>query len=477
MPQNWWEMFPEIQPSPAARPRLLPGPGGAVPGPAMGPRAALPYDAFGPDQAPLSAFDPSYFSDGDLGAGELPSRHPGQATPSSYGQPSFADDEAQPAIDRNAAISHAASAIERGADPNLVRARLNKMGHAGFDPPSPFSDVIPDGGQSLGMAGAQGTAMPAERPTTQNRGDLNGGSYPAASPQQYRSNLVRRSDPSVAPQKADGSSKHFHLKAGSQLRDRARELGRGIPPLVAGTPGIAAGGEPKLPRPRGLPNNVIVSSPRTGGPRDRVPPRRSYSVTTHDLAGGLNDYGYIPQNGDAQLLARAIYSESGVTPEDMLAIGWSIVNRVGFRNGSRRPSFGATLTDVVHQRLANGLHAYSFLNDGGSSAWHRSANPSSIPDPAVWARAFATANAILSRRVSDPSGGAQYFFASSTYDPADWRTAAPGYPAMLRDHHYTPTPYQSASTLREEGRPRRNYFFRENPVKLWAPPADRGRGH
>jgi hypothetical protein len=52
----------------------------------------------------------------------------------------------------------------------------------------------------------------------------------------------------------------------------------------------------------------------------------------------------------------------------MPAIGWSIINRVGFRNGSRLP-FGATLADVVNQRAANGLYQYSFLNNGGSQAW------------------------------------------------------------------------------------------------------------
>jgi hypothetical protein len=464
MPQNWWEMYPEVVPSPAARPRLLPGAGGAMPGPAIVPQAGLPYAAIDPFQAPPNAFDPSYFA-GDASLGG----------PSS--QPLFSGDAGAPAIDRSTAIQHAAAAIQRGANPEAVFARLHAMGNADLDPPSPFSDLIPDGGRAMTMAGASTMAMPAEaQPITRDQGDFEEAPDLAGIPQQYRGNLRGRSDPTLAPQKADGFSKYFQSKAGSQVSEPAGELGRRVPALLAGAPTIVAGSEPKPPRPRGLSNDMIVSSPRTGGPRDLVPPRRSFSVTTHNSGGGLNGYGYSPQNGDAQLLARAIYSESGIAPEDMLAIGWSIVNRVGFRN-NRRLSFGATLPDVVYQRVARGRHAYSFLDDGGSAAWLRSANPANIPDPAVWARAVAIANAILSRRASDPSGGAHYFFASPTYVPGDRNNPPPSdFPAMLRDYHYAPTPYQSASTHRDpHGRLVRNYFFRENPEKLWAPaPPRRG---
>jgi len=564
-----------LSPNPAGQPGPLSGPGPFTQGAVMAPQAGAPYGGFGPDQFSSGPFGPTYFSGGEPGGDQPQGRSPNQAAPSGYVQPRFASDQNGPPLDRKAAvqqaaaaiqggadpkavrarlnqigrddanfdpsdpfsdllpadrqaagaiypsdvarqemlpadqplfardsisgrydlnrgaaaeasgggapasfdrasaIQYAADAIQRGADPDAVRARLHEMGHTDLDPPSPFSDLIPPAGQAPGMIGVPSAAMPVERPTTQDQRGLERSSYPAVSPQQYRGNLQLRSDPSVGPQKADDSFKHFQLKTGSQLRDPASALGRGIPALVAGAPGIVVGGDTKPPRPRGLPNNVIVSSPRTGGPRDRLPPRHSYSVQPYHLGGGLNGNGYTPQNEDAQLLARAIYAESGITPEDMPAIGWAIVNRVGFRNGSQHPSYGATLSEVVHQRLRNGHYAYSFLDDGGSAAWRRSANPSTIPDPAVWAQAVAAANRILSGRIPDPTGGAQHYFSSSEYDPLTRQHAKGDFEAMLRESHYIPSPYQSRSTATDDGRPHRNYLFIENPFKLWDPPQAR----
>jgi hypothetical protein len=208
-----------------------------------------------------------------------------------------------------------------------------------------------------------------------------------------------------------------------------------------------------------------------------VQPHRSYSVPVHRPGGGLNGYGYAPQPADAQLLARLIYAESGITPGDMPAIGWAAVNRVGFPHNAG-PAFGSTLSQVVYQPARHGRYQYSFLNDGGSPEWHDSADPSNIPAAgrAKWARAVAVANAILSGRVPDPSGGAQYFFASPDYVPGRYDTARWGFPPMLQGHRIAPTPYQSTSTARDHGRLTRNYFFRENPEKLWLPdPPRRGR--
>jgi hypothetical protein len=463
MPQNWWEMYPEIQPSPAARPRPLPGPGGPLPGPAMGPRLGSPYESLGGDQAPPSAFDPSYSSgDGPFDGSQ------GQVTLPGFGQPLASD--GAPAMDRNAAIQHAAAAIQRGADPEAVHARLIQMGHGNQEPPSPFSDLIPKGGQTPGIAGHSGLPAPAEAQASapdQYGPDQSTGAAP--SPEVFRGSLWGRSDPARAPSKLGGRVNYSQSGPLGQVFDRVNEIGRAFFTLSGGN---IRGGEPKLPRTGPLPNNVVLSSPRSGGPRTPVP-RRSYSVRPYHLAGGLNGYGYNPQNQDAQLLARAIYAESGITPQDMPAIGWAIANRVGFRNGSQHPSYGSTLTEVINQRLANGRHAYSFLDDGGSAAWHRSANPSNIPDPAVWARAVATANAILSGRISDPTGGAQHYFSSSEYDPLTRQHAKGDFGSMLRDSHYIPSPYQSRSTATQGGRPHRNYLFIENPVKLWAPPPAR----
>lgn len=205
---------------------------------------------------------------------------------------------------------------------------------------------------------------------------------------------------------------------------------------------------------------------------NRVNPNYTLRAAGARPGGGLNGNGYRPQSDDPYLLARAIYAESGVTPGDMPAIGWSIINRIGFTHGrSRRPVFGATLAEVLDQRAGNGLYQYSIRNDGGSPAWRESASPSTIPATGrrTWAQAMAVANGILSGRVPDPSGGAQYFFASSTYDPRRIKTAPSDFQQHIAQRQYEPTPYQSSSTQTEDGRPRRNYLFRETPVKEWLP--------
>jgi muramidase (phage lysozyme) len=48
MPQNWWEFFPEIQPSPTARPLPLPGPGGAMIGAPIRQAGQDQHNAYGP---------------------------------------------------------------------------------------------------------------------------------------------------------------------------------------------------------------------------------------------------------------------------------------------------------------------------------------------------------------------------------------------------------------------------------------------
>jgi spore germination cell wall hydrolase CwlJ-like protein len=245
--------------------------------------------------------------------------------------------------------------------------------------------------------------------------------------------------------------------------------------LVAGQ----SGGDPKLYPPQPGHHHAQFSAPHTGGPAAPPQPNRSYRVPVgpDQRGGGLNGWGYVPQTGDAQLLARLIYSESGITPGDMPAIGWAAVNRIGYRRGAA-PAFGSTLSQVVFQPARHGRYQYSFLNDGGTREWHDSENPSNIPAAgrAKWARAVAVANAILARRVPEPSGGAHYFFASPSYVPGRPATARPGFAPMLQGNRIAPTPYQSTSTATDHGRLVRNYFFRENPVKLWLPdPPRNGR--
>jgi hypothetical protein len=153
MPQNWWDKFPEVMPSPAARPYPLPGPGGIMPGPAMG---------LGPDplsgapllgQDPVGPFDPSYFSGGQAAAGQFPGSTADQAMSFGYPQPPLAGDQAGALSDRKLAVQQAAAAIRDGADPRAVRARLNQVGtdNPNFDLSDLFSDLLPGGGQAPDM--------------------------------------------------------------------------------------------------------------------------------------------------------------------------------------------------------------------------------------------------------------------------------------------------------------------------------------
>jgi muramidase (phage lysozyme) len=219
MPQNWWELFPEVQPSPAARPRPV---GGIMPGSALGP----PYGELGPDQTPPGAFDPSHFSgDARLDGSE------GQITLPSHGQPRFADEDGVPTMDRNTAIQHAAAAIKRGADPSAVRARLHEMGHDEPYPPSPFSDLIPGGARELGTPPGSGDAVTDEaQPAAWSQGDSGGSLYPS-NRQQDPGNLRSRADPSRAPQKV-GTAKFSQSTPWDLVNNRANEIGRAAFGLV-----------------------------------------------------------------------------------------------------------------------------------------------------------------------------------------------------------------------------------------------------
>jgi hypothetical protein len=169
-------------------------------GAAMDPRPASPYDAFGLDQTPPGAFDPAYFSDGELGADEFPGRHPDQIMPSFYGRRPLAGGDAEPAIDREAAIQHAAAAVQRGTDPVAVRARRREMGHADLDPPGPFSDMIPEGPQKRRLMNRLG-AEPASRPqpALQDQAGPSASLYSAAYARDRAGSLQRRADPRMAP--------------------------------------------------------------------------------------------------------------------------------------------------------------------------------------------------------------------------------------------------------------------------------------
>lgn len=406
MGQNWWDAYPEIEPSPAAWLPRMPGPNGAMPALPLLPPALLnaPLD---PIQRQPSSFGPRSLP-GDAAANVFPAP---PSIPAGAGT-----------IDPQAAIQQAGAAIRRGADPNAVRARLSQFGvdSAVLDAPDHFSDLIPAGPNT----GAGDIASPVPpRPELSGFGsaDMAPGHGPVSDDKVLPLSFKSAADNKVYP---PVSQHHFR----------------------------------------------VINGPGFGGPRNPPQPQRSYPVAVQNLPGGINGHGYRPVPGDAELLARLIYSESGTTPGDMPAIGWAAINRVGFPHHAG-PAFGSTLSEVVFQRARHGRYQYSFLNDGGSQAWNESANPANIQaaSRARWAQANAVANGILTGRIRDPSGGAQYFFASPRYVPGYPDTASSGFPPMLKGNRIAPTPYQSTSTVRVGGRPLRNYFFRENPEKMWLP--------
>jgi len=152
MPQNWWEAFPEVSPSTAARLYPLPGPSGIMPGPALGLRSDPLYGA--PRLGPVSGggFDPSSLAGAPM-LGQFPGSSPDQAPPIGYPQLPIAGGQAGPLSNRRLAVQQAAAAIRNGADPRAVRARLNQVGadDPGFDPSDLFSDLLPGIGQAPGL--------------------------------------------------------------------------------------------------------------------------------------------------------------------------------------------------------------------------------------------------------------------------------------------------------------------------------------
>ena len=168
-------------------------------------------------------------------------------------------------------------------------------------------------------------------------------------------------------------------------------------------------------------------------------------VSPPSVRRGLNGIGYIPGPRDAGQLARLIMAEGASTPDDMNALGWAIVNRVGNRE------FGRTLQEVVQ-------HPGSFESVGRNSPlWRQSAKPESFTgqNAAAWQRAKQTAQGILDGDIYDPTNGAVLFFSSSDYDGKP-RSAPGDYKRMLDQKLISP----SDPWVRPSGTT--NYFFKEN---------------
>jgi hypothetical protein len=261
MPQNWWELFPEVQPSPAARPRFLPGPGGAMPPAGMGPQGRLPNAAIDPFQGPPSAFDPSYFAgDADLGPVKV--------------QSPFAGDDGAPPMDRGAAIQQAATAIQRGADPDLVHARLIQMGQGDEEPPSPFSDLMP--GSRFGTIRDSAPPPAPAQPAFDGQGGFAPRTAAPGYAQDSLGNRPQRLDPSLAPQKAGGFQKFAQPMGGAGVSGPTTLFTNGYPSFPANGP--TTGGNPPpnpairafpLPNDHPLPNpshvegdDIVVTGPR-----------------------------------------------------------------------------------------------------------------------------------------------------------------------------------------------------------------------
>jgi spore germination cell wall hydrolase CwlJ-like protein len=137
-------------------------------------------------------------------------------------------------------------------------------------------------------------------------------------------------------------------------------------------------------------------------------------------------------------------AEGAGTPDDMNALGWAIVNRVGNRG------FGRTLKDVIH-------HPGGFESVGGNSPlWRQSAKPGSFTgaNTAAWQRAKRAAQGILNGDIYDPTNGAVFFFSWPDYDGSP--ESAPGdYKRMLKNNLIS----SADPWVRPRGTT--NYFFKE----------------
>jgi hypothetical protein len=313
MPQNWWELFPEVLPSPAAATGSLPGPGPVMVGPTVAPQAGAPYGVFGPYQFSSGPFDPTYFSGGEPGGGQLQGRFPDQAAPLGYAQRRSASDQDRLQLDRKAAVQQAAAAIRGGADPTAVRARLNQVGRANTDFCSldPFSDLMPGSRQVPATMNpsevTQQEMLPAEPLFA--RGPLNGNGY---------SPVSRLSDP--------------------QMRQRAEEFAAQMRPMLDSLPADPAVHAMPLPNDHPFSNpgqnegedTIVVRGPRPANHQAQRQAGRNITLTDADV---LN----IKKTLQTEWVQRA-------GADQARGIIDTILNRLASGH------FGSTISAVVNQR-------------------------------------------------------------------------------------------------------------------------------
>ncbi len=121
--------------------------------------------------------------------------------------------------------------------------------------------------------------------------------------------------------------------------------------------------------------------------------------------------GYISEDGDAELLARMIFSEAAGqahAPALYEALGWTAVNRIGGKGFEDRKN----LHDVIMQENAFGTT---------TDLWDRSENTATLEpgNKAAYEKALHTARRILNGQVKDPTRGATYFYSSLDGSPPE----------------------------------------------------------
>ena len=480
MPQNWWDIYPEVLPSPAARQFPLPGPGGVVPGSGMGLAAAL---GLGPD--PLSGaprlgqtsdggFDPSFLSGAPM-LGQFAGGPPDQAPPIGYAQPPLAGDQTGPLPDRRLAVQQAAAAIRDGADPRAVRARLNQVGtdNSGFDPFNLFSDLLPGAGQAPGSQDgmAAGTQGPSDG---LDPGYFSGGVDLGQPPV---------SDAGGVP--ATGSDVSVGQFYGALSPDAIAQARL----AATGGGGMSSSLPQSGPFSRPLADGGTDFSPHqpvqmaNQGPLDKgnaSPLFKSGMSTQHHTQGpqsqqndpGINGYGYVPPPGDRNLLQRFLYAELSTSNnwQDMPAAAWTAINRVR-PNGHwppyrTRDTIGTSLIDVLNKRGRNGTPQYSWLPSGGVGApggsirWQESAHPERLTGNArqAWLWAGYVADRVLGGAMGDPTGGATHFYNRSAGTPDTIR-------GFFREATGGPHPSLAYSPYRSPNG--QNFFLRtiEDPLR------------
>ena len=98
--------------------------------------------------------------------------------------------------------------------------------------------------------------------------------------------------------------------------------------------------------------------------------------------------GYVPQPGDALLLARMLFSESASDPRVYLGLAWAAVNRIG------HPAYGGdtTLAGVIHRP-----NQFQGVGLGHGTLWAKSATPDTLApqDHLAWVAALQAAEDVL----------------------------------------------------------------------------------